>query len=136
MSNIDVESFLEALIDLKYGFIYDNEFHSCLNLFPLDMQESIDYPLVCSRDDQLDEPTATPFMTETLKKLLDFELNKFDYKIEDVHTGEKCKLCIKLPSSHNEIKVCLLFLIFTNTLLFICLYVSIKTWKILRCSYP
>lgn len=80
------EDFIYAFDRLNIYFIHDTEFNSTLQLFPYEKQEPIKYPLVCSRDECLDEATATPFLIRELAQVLKHELETFEYKIESVNT--------------------------------------------------
>jgi hypothetical protein len=59
--------------------------------------------LACSRDKHLDEPKATPFMIKEFARVLKYELDTFEYKIENVCSWKKCKFTLLLDK-HREIR--------------------------------
>ena len=110
---------------MKYCIVYDSRFPIQTipdsNLIPRDPQRArineeesvidteIHYPrYLPDPDNYFKESTATPIMIECIRELLDSVLRDHNYKIEDVHAGDKCKFTIKLKRSYtgqNKLKV-------------------------------
>ena len=77
--------------------INDNsELNSISHIFPYDRkhaQKSINYPVDAFRE-YLNEPDATPVLIGHLRDLLSDSLDRFKYRIVDVHDDEKFNITI------------------------------------------
>ena len=90
----------------NYCILDAAKFDSISHIFPydrkLEQMSSFNYPVGCFGQ-YLNEPDATPVLIEHLRDLLSDSLQRFEYRIVDVHDDDK--YTITLPAGNHAFKV-------------------------------
>lgn len=103
-SNVDDDNYRFLMSEHDYSILDYSQLDSISHIFPYDRkheQKSINYPVDALRE-YLNEPDATPVLIGHLRDLLSDSLDRFEYRIVDVHNDDKYQVSIPMYCKGND----------------------------------